>query len=1276
MSIAITAPQKFDFQDIVCVEMMLRFHHLKYAQFSVEPRDGEDGEFLFGYGIPIENAEIQVKGAAGVVTIDTIAGCLAHSPPRKYSDTLLERLLRGPTRQVVLVMSGRCDDAASVYSVPFNWNGACHPNHVIKKDDAITLLKAFAIAQLTGRNGSSLKTKREAHCRAIATATDPATLRDALQRLIVLERLDEVELESRCAERLRTAHKIPGDRIPDVLARLRNAVKIAKAQAIDAFPLVRDELQKAVPPPTRPLDYVCRGEEDDWTAVLSRENILLLSGPPRVGKTDAARWVAAEFETYGYEIREINDADAAERFLLEPGEALRLVVLDDPLGGVHAAPDATRKLSRIDALIRRLRPNRKLIIAQGQEHLLATSRQNALREVVTGGEYTWLDLGTVQPAFLGSLWQKNSESWNVTQSLCQIVLDGLCRGELRLEAGCLRHLAVNYARLEGRYDLARITRLAREDAASLGHALEEEGFHQLLTGLVLSTSESEPIALSELSFVIGAGGDGLPGKPKTMGIWYTLGGNDPINDDDPTYDTPPLFGPEDKERLDKLERRRIIEVDAGGQVAFTHPFYRSAAEAMLGKLTWNTSAKIVTALERGLFCLAPSTSRATARNFDWVYDKLASHPKAQAMLVDCAVSGLSSYFPSTRDLCFTFLLHHLPQFPHDRQTELPQWVSAVTTVSLESLEWINGDARLPLGKTVSFWDRHLMGLSKEKVAAELLILEDTKSGYLSPERIVKVLQFYKKNPTMIGIRAMGRLLSYDEAAIRAEAIELWLEIPRVEDEALLQRIFSEDHPSIALAALKGAIRGYTNWSTERRETILAGLQTLAALPASAAAILDRLVVFDRVEYTGDAPPWELFEKLLPVVMRVLPENATFIDARLFGVAKTALSVLAPSSMVAICDGWIDWLKRNATEGRLPSDFSLGVADILLSATKAEPNLRRGRIQRLLDFPSTGAIVRFIADLVDSWTDLAEDEQAYVEKTVTSERLDARWLQAIVLSRAEVPKQLQRRILGDKLSLDSDAETLLKTMDSKLLCAVIHVYCGIPQPLWWLGTHHSCMRRWEPVVEMIAKTPLHPLFDVAWQSITFDGNGKRVAKVINAVGLEYAERMLDLLVRIKIGCNGNFMPDAWSALLGLAPDIETRSRWISKIAEYAPTILDDLSDLWLWLKDDDIEMMLKLLVPDTLPLIFLNLISKTFGCSVDKEIQATTSKFIETLFEKSPPHLYKTCDQIINQLKHLQINDNDLFMKIDARRAAILAEQKSVEKNCEFPNELLEGWIAP
>ena len=48
-----------------------------------------------------------------------------------------------------------------------------------------------------------------------------------------------------------------------------------------------------------------------------------------------------------------------------------------------------------------------------------------------------------------------------------------------------------------------------------------------------------------------------------------------------------------------------------------------------------------------------------------------------------------------------------------------------------------------------------------------------------------------------------------------------------------------------------------------------------------------------------------------------------------------------------------------------------------------------------------------------------------------------------------------------------------------------------------GTHHVGKVIWEPVVEKIAATVEHPLFDLAWEHIASTGNGARVAAIVNS-----------------------------------------------------------------------------------------------------------------------------------------------------------------------------------
>ena len=170
MSIAITAPAKFDFQGIVCVEMMLHFADFRETRFSVEPSGGEDAELHLSEAALPSVVEIQVKGAAGAVTLAAVASCLARTPPRFAGNTLLERLIANPARRAVLVMSGRCDDEASIFVAENSWLGEAHQPSQMKRKDAEAFLKAFEVAEPTGTEGGPLKAARAAHNKRFAAS--------------------------------------------------------------------------------------------------------------------------------------------------------------------------------------------------------------------------------------------------------------------------------------------------------------------------------------------------------------------------------------------------------------------------------------------------------------------------------------------------------------------------------------------------------------------------------------------------------------------------------------------------------------------------------------------------------------------------------------------------------------------------------------------------------------------------------------------------------------------------------------------------------------------------------------------------------------------------------------------------------------------------------------------------------------------------------------------------------------------------------------------------
>ena len=237
--------------------------------------------------------------------------------------------------------------------------------------------------------------------------------------------------------------------------------------------------------------------------------------------------------------------------------------------------------------------------------------------------------------------------------------------------------------------------------------------------------------------------------------------------------------------------------------------------------------------------------------------------------------------------------------------------------------------------------------------------------------------------------------------------------------------------------------------------------------------------------------------------------------------------------------------------------------------------------------------------------------------------------------------------------------------------------GRPQPLWWLGTHHSAEVVWEPVIELIARAPDHPLFELAWDHIAFGCDGVRLSKIIEYVGQTEADRMLDILIRLKVEWTGNFMPEAWASVLGMAKDEAMRASWMDKMVRYVPAILDDLSDLKYWLSEDrDLREMLHRLKSDYMPLD----ISKSGAEILDRaevcDSDLSRVQRLKMVLENDPPRLFGTCDSLLSRLQSLDGPTAELIDKLKRRRNIIFADRKRIKEEFDQEEISLSGWISP
>jgi hypothetical protein len=1252
MSIAIVAPQKFEFQDRVCVLLMLLFSKQKTLRFRVEPAGGEDAQMELASDNPLASVEIQVKGEAGTISIESLAKWLAHFPELKSEGALFERLVADQNRYILLILSGRCADSVAKYVVSLEWAGAAHANSKVRVQDAEDLKKTLMVINQPTTSDSKLESARKMHIRTVISSIKESALRQALKRLIIFERLDETAVRMKCEDLLRKNFRISPDKLDEVIEALRCVVTAAKTSQDDAIPALREVLARYKPEPLRPEGYIKRGDEMSLMQELSQNRLLLVSGPPRLGKTSVTRWIAAELADKGFQIKETTDLKDAERFLLEPVDVPRLALVDDPFGGTRPEPNPAGVLSRLNALIPRLAANRRLIVAQAQDRLLEVTRKKQLSEVRCSGA-VWQNLVDQSKDLSCALWTQLANQYRIGDVLQSSVLNGIQDGKIVLDPGCLVHLAVNHMQIDDPVDMSQIERLARQDATDLGRALAGEKLKPILMSLAVSTVPGVEVCAPELAFISGEGDSKLPGQSNVIGTMVEFGSLCKRSISVPAYESPPHLTEEQESALESLELRRLLARSEFDHFSFTHPFYRSAAESLFDGATRSGVSTALSLLERGIFCLSPWTSTSAAKNIEWIFHQLDSNGKKA--VATCAAKGLKSIFPTTRDVCFSFLMRNFDVLPDELCREMPKWVQHVTTLSLADMEWIEGEARIPLGDSsgIIYSDWTLPDTSETEVLSELAFLDGKEDRRITSERIAKTIGYYEDNSHRMTLNAISRLLSYDTALIRAEAIGIWLCQPRTDDTKVLERIFSEEHPAICLATLTAVLLSWKDCDKHRQTQLLKGLKRLSSSPSSAAAIIGVMETFGREEYTGENTPWPIFEALMPEVLNILPIDVFINDARLYTAIGDACHQLPVESRMRLVGAWIGLVERIAVR-IIPSDFILGVVDVLITATKGYENLRADSFRRLLTIHGTGAQLRIVANLVDAWDDLTNQEKALLSHRLREPRIDLKWLQAVTLTRRNVPHELEKTILLGDVELRSEPNLLLKTMDGDLLRASACVYMGNPQPLWYIGTHHSGRDVWEPIIEEIARSPTHPLFSLAWEHITFEGKGKRVATFVTALGSVNATQVFKQLMLHKLRTNGDFMPEAWETLLKLAPDVTTRSAWLAEMASHASTVLNDFSDIKSWIPTEHQKEFISHLSTDLKLLELLNKLCEVVELS-DKssELRLNVEKLLTEIFEQRSPSILGTYDRITKYINRMGFSNTPLANKFKLKRTEFI-----------------------
>jgi hypothetical protein len=1253
MSIARTAPESFEFQDLTCVATVLRFLDAGVGvdRFVVEPKGGEDGSLHTNAPDPV-HYEVQIKAGAGPATMESLALWMTHFPERRDRGMLIERLLADPQRRLIAVATGRASDALEPLLVRDDWSGGLSAA-TVKVDLAKQFIAAFGASPIDDNGQGKLHGKRVLHHASMAATLTVDQVRELLTRIAIVDRATKDRVTDRIERHLRK-RGIPDDRLNDMVKHLRAIVGTKRNNGEDLASALEAEIEREVPTSISPLDYIPGSEEADWMARFTADNCVLLSGVTRCGKSTAAKWIAGQFETHGARIEQFGTMEEVERFLLDPTVGFRIAVLDDLLGGIHRAPEPERQLQRLSSFIARLRANRRLIVSQGQERLLEVAGVATLQDSRPGG-LDWVDMSERPSAFLASLWQSFSMRSGLGEPLRTAMGNALANGSVRLEPGTLEFLANLPTARSGSMSVEEAVRAATVDADALAGALRlESRAPTMLQALALASAPQEPVTRRDLAFVAGKGGELLPSKATYLGLTRALGGGKRKQATLPNYAGDLSIEDNDQLDLDMLERRRMVETDASHRSGFTHAMYRAAAERIFRPLPRREVDEMMAMHQRALFARSPATTRAAARGLDWLMTRVSSHDAP--LILKRAEEGLKSLFPTTRDICFDFLNRHYGAAT-DAGIDVAEAADHVSAIQIETLDWHEGEPMLPPDGNVRSDEflRHYVAPDEGDVAPTLEFLKSIGGSTLTPEVAAGSLLFLKHHPEKASRRHIERLLSYDAAVIRADAAAMWLSIPREDDDEILGRIFDETHPAVASAALGSTTKVFMRLREPRRQRIVQGLKDMVT-PANATVFLRFLSVFDRDKPTPESIPWGLFQALISRVLDALPVQARFNEARLYDIARKAGKALPAEVMASFCESWVSWAVRTDTADRYLDDYALGVIDILFDSLGGRADLRADAVLRLLGLHVTPNRLTVISNAVELWPSLSEFERDALLHTLTRESSDRLWRQAVALTRKEVPKAIEEALLplGTRFK---DGHAQLRLHQPELFNACFAVATGYPGRFEaWQKKPNSSF--WRDAIVAIARNPADPLFDGAFELVLARSTklNPGVKNLILAAVKVDADAVFRHLLKRTIFDGPRQRKAFWTLLLdAVGPDKDLKP-WLDEMAEVAQHVLDKATGSDEWISNPAVRksfdecMSRDILIYTMLEILFeADRTEKALAEMPDEEDDAAgedgtgflAEKYASLIIEMikaRPPRFLATIDDTTAVFKHLKISD--------------------------------------
>ncbi|HLP93036.1 MAG TPA: hypothetical protein VK168_03325 [Saprospiraceae bacterium] len=1159
MTVSIIGIKGYEYQYKITVLISLICNAEKIKLF-VEKEGSEDALLVLEEKGIVKKIEIQVKRENNLIDISKLVQWLCHFQEKRSDSNLLQKLIDNKTVTALFVTHSRCSDDIVFLKKEIkdiNW----HKNISITnkwKEDFITSLKSLKLGQ------TELKQQRELFCHNQAkTLNVKNELPKLLEQCLIWEELSDEKVDTAVNILLNKKYNIAQSETENIYLKLLEIVRLGRDEGSDIIDNIKKTIQlNKIGMPILSSNYEPRIEEPQFINYLAENSILLLTGISQCGKSEIAKKIAINFFEKGFDYKITDSIEDTKRFLTTNISDNKIVVLEDPFGHILPIPDLSTSKRKIQDIIPNIPSHHKLIITSRIEILYEVFETDDINDCKFKN-YKWHDLTIKDSSIMNAYWKTLSKSKSLPNELTECVSKGLLnsKSEHVLQLGQLNYLInEEVSNLSGK-KYSEIEHIARRDSKEIALNIKKSNEYaaEILSVIAMCSNSINGICIEDLAYIVS---DSQPGLSIIQKDVFTSS-FEKKTPKFPEYPEGICLSNDAENAIIYLEERQFIFVK-NDVITLRHPNYYESGRYLFQSKSEVKLKNNINLLSKCISCLNPINAYLASKQLAFIYDSYKKSDTLKMSILKLAFEGLGSIFPAVEDNSLIFLMNIIEDLDDEQSQIVVREIQSGGT-SRFYIYWHKGVVPfISTSGEISIFSTEPDSKLIENVEDELLEnkLPNIRDGWA----YIDNLKYIKQVP----LDSLKILLQYNEAFIRKEVVYQIFNRIKIINKDIITEVFKDEHPDVVFSAIRASLINWFSLTQEFKDLVTSLIFDSLKKTQIAIRAFNLLSTFS-VDYSHEAmitwrdlnvdqrrELWNLWADLYPIVARNVPFG-TYINTPRFGASMNeAIKYLDADKGILVLNSWFDRIDYQIKKGKILDEFEMAVADDLMKLTGNDWGIRKDLFSRLVNYNDTIFVLSNLKWIISYWDklDISEKEQIY--KLVQSGRKDIRWIKSVLLTCDSPPKEICLLILAEREAFNKGVEYFLSSISDQLIRDCLNMYCGFPQPFWWLAVHHKNSKFWNDVINYILLDEDHTGFDICLQEFLNQGvNGfsndwndwKRIWERVCQKTTK-KELLVNSLIYNTANCSCNLIVahELWSILIKSYSSIDKEDEIISIISE--------------------------------------------------------------------------------------------------------------------------------